>query len=479
MSNETTTSYRWEDGNVITRIDVRQQGNWRAVAYLYANESEEARPQRQEIRSAIRLKGWGTLSDFRDGNYALRITGLRSGAELISVLREQGFITTEPEGKTHTDATIKPRNMGEYIENNTLRSSGILYSIGNAMYIASGLARGKDKGQIGTGLAFGAGDALLATVGGKDDSRQFASLLRKLKTHYALNGVEIPRNASIFVETSNADKSIFERVHDVLHEYVNQIKCFFEVVGAFTYYKAGHDQKNPWKQATAVTFGTGFGASLLIKEKKIDEEKYAQAGPVERLWMKIQSNPLSVGGISGLSNTLFTTIGAINERKQELAKPLGQRTHHYRWDFAIPGVMLFGNVLYAMSKKTTGGDIKTDALVSDVYIVAAQILNKQPEGATREAAIESTAQFLGERPEIRDTHQQIIVRLKKEMQTQRQSPWFESRGLPPYTLVAKKRGKHREDTSEALEAPATVIHSQTVTHLPLQHAAAMAEPARN
>ena len=93
--------------------------------------------------------------------------------------------------------------------------------------------------------------------------------------------------------------------------------------------------------------------------------------------------------------------------------------------------MIGANGTYAISKKTVGGNIDSHEMVSDVYSIAAQILNKQPDD-TREGAIQSTAKFLGERPEIKDNHQEIVIRLRKEMDIQRQNPWFEKVGLPPH-----------------------------------------------
>ena len=471
---ETVTTYRWNEPNsIIRRIDVREQSNGMAVAYLYANPAPELQQERMNIRAAIRLKGWGTLSDHRDGDFSLRVSGLRSGADLITMLQNQGIVTAPARDLVQKADEEKPKSFADLVRANTLRGAGIFYSIGNAIYLTSGILRSKatgkvDTGQISSALLWGAGDALVATVGGRDDSRQLTSLLSKLKKHYTAEGIEIPATASIHVETSTKNKSFGTRIYDFLHEYVNPIKCASEVAAAFGYYKAGKDQGNVWKQRTAVTFGLGFLASLLIPEKKIDEEKYAQAGPVGKLWMWIQSNPLAIGGVSGYSNTIFTTFGAISERKAQRA--LGAAGNKiYRLDFAAPAVMFFGNSLYAVSKKTTGGDIKGDAIVSDAYTVAAQIINKQPEGL-REKAIESTAKFFAERTEIKENHTQVIERLRKEVDIQRQNPWFEPKGLANYTPAPKPHkilraaDAHTTENAASKQADAAIAsHQETPT----------------
>ncbi|MES2984920.1 MAG: hypothetical protein V4735_07030 [Pseudomonadota bacterium] len=472
MKQDSTTTYRWGAGSAIAQVDVRAQHNGHAVAYVYA-DPKVAPETLQTIRAAIRLKGWGTLSDHRNDRFGLRVSGLKDGHELIELLSHQDGIGKPTQEATTADAVEKPKTFIENVKAHSLRGAGIFYSMGNVVYLMSGVLRSReqgkiDHGQIGSSLIWGAGDALVAAIGGRDDSRQLTSLLTKLRNHYDNEGIEIPQNSAIHVETSTKGKTLGNRTYDFLHEYLNPIKCGTEVAAAFGYFNAGKNQGNVWKQRTAVTFGLGFGASLLIKEKKIDADKYEQAGPLGKLWMKIQSNPLSVGGISGYSNTILTTVGALDEGRRfrdpakypTLANAQGKiiaPSKYYKLDFAAPAVMFFGNSLYAISKKNTGGDIKAQAMVSDVYSVAAQIINKQPE-ATREASMESTARFLGERPEIKDTHQEIIARLKAEIAIQRQNPWFEN--LVLHKPAGKARGTHKE----AETAPASQVQRESVQH---------------
>ncbi|MFM9889975.1 MAG: hypothetical protein ACKVOE_04920 [Rickettsiales bacterium] len=446
---ETTTSYQWDAHSLIRRVDVRQQDNGMAVAYLYADPDPALKDKRLDIRAALRLKGLGTLSDHRGGEFGLRVTGLRSGADLIAALQNEGFVTNAPtQQSSHLDKPEQmPATLWGRIKANSLQWSGILATIGNTMSFASGIHRGKvagktDWGQIGQGLAFGVADLPLMIAGSRDDARQLGDFLRRLKTHYEKEGIEIPKTASIYVETSDKGKNFGERAMDFMHRYANQIKCGFEGVAAISTVAAGKNQGSFLKKWAPFVWGPGFIASLLIPEKKIDEEKYAQAGTLGRLWMKVQSNPLVIGGSLGYANVIANYGSAINERKTSLA-PGGDGHRLYRWDFAIPTVMIGANGLYAMSKKTVGGDIKSDAILSDAYTVAAQIINKQPE-ALREKAIESTARFFADRTEIKENHTQVLERLRREIDLQRANPWFEPHGLPNYIPKAQRDGLAHE-----------------------------------
>lgn len=441
--HETSTIYQWpaDTTALVNRIEIVRQKNGRAVAYIHANEDPARKAERLEVRAALRLKGWGTLSDNRENRFVLRVNGFTDNADLLAALNAAGATKGTPQANTRIAEKERPQGPVDAIRTNSLRASGIAYSLGNLVYLASGILRNREKGeshykQIKSAVTWGAGDLLVAAIGGKDDGRQLNSLLTKLKHHYQNEGIDIPVTATIHSETSEKNRSFGSAIYDFAHKYLNQLKCATEVVAAYYYFGAGKEQGNKWKQRTALIFGTGFGASLLIPEKKIDPEQYAAAGTVERLWMKIRSNPLSLGGLSGYSNTILTSYGAFDEgrrfNKPEKYPTLPNPTtgkitppsKYYKLDYAAPAVMFFGNGLYAASKKTTGGDIRTDAMIGDVYSVASQIINKLPE-CERERALESTAKFLGERPEVRDTKEQVRQRLAQTIEIQRQNPWFE------------------------------------------------------
>lgn len=508
---ETTTTYTWPDGGVIKRIDVRMQKNGFAVAYLYADDREEERDARTNIRAALRLKGWGTLSDSRNGEFVLRVAGLRSGDELVDALQRQGFITTSANVQTQ-DAEPEPKGFMANVRSRTLRWSGIIATLGNSLSFAEGVLRKIESnkrrvaagekpegfaGQIKMAAAFEMADLPLALVDEHDNSRQLNLLLKKLAKEYKNNGIEVPNNASIYVETSDKNKSLIERGQDFLHSYANQIKCGLEVVASYYSIQGGREQGNKHKVIAGAIFGPGFLASLLIPEKKIDEDKYAQAGTLSRWWMRIQSNPLSVGGLLGYSNTVATYLSAHDEGQRLIGnRPAKYNTKdgsklepskYYKMDYVIPSVMIGANGLYAASKKTVGGDIKSDAMVQDAYRIASQIINKQP-GELREKAMEITAKFFGERMEIKEHYPEARQRLIQELDSQRQNPWFELQGLSAYTPKPKRSHLHSADTVaqatvelpvqvvSAVESPVTQVTAKDSVHAGhVEHAAELAQ----
>jgi len=426
-------TYRWEQPSLITQIDVREQSKGTAVAYIYATENNPVRlPELQELQELFKNKGWAASSDNRDGKSVLRLTGLTDAQELISLLEEKQKGKTAPyiagtsvitEDAPHTH---EPKGLVNNLRTHSSRLSGMFGMLGNAFYVVSGISRGKDWGQMGTGIAFSAGDVMLAAFGGKDDTRQFKSLLHKLKSHWDKNGIEIAEHSAILAETKPRS-GLGERTYDFLHEHVNKVKALAEVAGGVNYFMAGRKQRlkgepqGIWKQATAIIFSLGFGSTLFIEEKKPDQEKLKNAGFMEKANAYIHEKPLRVGGWSGLSNTLFTTIGAFKERA---ANP---NVHHYRYDLATAGSMFFANNLYAISNKATGGSITNDDLIKDVYGLAAQVLNRIPDDQ-RESAIKTTVDFLGERTELKDTREEVDKLLREEMyRLTHGNPWFQAR----------------------------------------------------
>jgi len=473
----------------VHRIDVREQSDGRAVAYLYADESQDAGATRQQLRTSIRQKGWGTLSDFRDGAYALRISGLSNAQELLDLVAQTQAVTGAP-SVTSQDVQDKPSGIGETIKNNSLRVSAIGYTLGNALYYLSGIPTGNQERKK-MAIAFGVGDAALGVFGGRNDTFQYQSLLTKLQGHFEKTGIEIPKTASIHIETSSRGQSLGTRTASFMHNHINSIKMSAEVLGGFFAFRSGSkafkNQKNLANAAEMLGGAivvAGWSGALLTPEKKRDPEALKDASTVQRFASYVQEKPTRLAGWAGYC---FNLVGGYNF----LTK---RGTAEGKWGLGAIGAMVGSNTLYAMSHKAPGGDIKTDAMVSDVYIVAAQILNKQPE-SLREAAIEATAKFLGERPEIKDSRQEINLKLREQITIQRNSPWFEDFPLPAYTpqpkharvairnegiasnTFAESAAGLPQEASPERALPLPVIQAGQVQHTALQSEPALAERA--
>jgi hypothetical protein len=436
----------WDESSLISKVELREQGKGQMVAYVHAAQhDQEDYPKLFALREAFKGKGWATSSDNHHGKAVLRVTGIANEQQLTDLLKSTSAVQG-PARVSYADvAGQSSKGAVDFVKSNSSRLSGLFYLVGDALMIARGfVVEHKNLAQMGTGISFAVGDIAFLAFGGKDDKRQFKSLLTKLKGHLEKEGVEIPQGTALTAETLAKSGGVLEKTYDFLHEHINPIKISTEILGGYLYQKGGKDPKD--FNADKITAGrvimAGWLAALLIPEKKRDPDKWEQANPLEKAAMFIQEKPLRLAGAAGLIHNGFTIKGALKHRNEGVP--------HYQWDLAAVSSMLVANSLYAICSKSTGGNIKADALVNDVYGIAAQILNRQPE-AVREAAINSTVEFLGERPEIKDTKPQIAQRLRDEIEMQSQNPWFKAirqdKAVSHAEAVNKSRTPHTTQTS--------------------------------
>lgn len=352
----------------------------------------------------------------------MRVTGLQNEQDLTDVLKRFGAVQGHARVTQENVAGQETQGAVDFVKANSLRASGLFYLLGDALFIKSGLVRDKNKklGQMGMGISFAVGDAALMAFGGKDDTRQFHSLLKKLKGDLDSRGIDVPDGTALSYEAAARPDGMLERTYDFLHENINSIKILAEVVGGGFCLKGGLEQKNNHKIASGVVIMTGWAASLLIHEHKRDPEQWKQADGLEKAKLYVQEKPLRLAGWAGLIHNAIYTAGAFAERKKTLGV-----SDYYKWDMAGVATMLVANSLYSICSKSTGGNIRADALVNDVYGIAAQIVNRQPDNV-RDDAINNVVDYLGQRPEIKDTKAEIRARLTEEIEMQSQNPWFKS-----------------------------------------------------
>lgn len=419
-------TYLWEDSSPISRIDVRGNG----VAYIHASNHAEGLP---ELRSQFEEKGWATSPDTRNNDdNALRVSGFDDIREVTDILQTARAVQGEPQ-----IVAVVPdkKSAKDRLKSGTLSAAGKAFLAGDILYGTAGIVR-KDP-LVGFGAFSFVGDTLLMTYGRHDDKRQFASLLRKLEKHYKENGIPVSQNSALSIETAAMQSKQSDKVQDFLRENANPIKLLLGITSGSFMMKAGWgkegdptNMRNPYRIAAGACIVSGYIASLLIKEKKLDPEKYEKAGGLEKTWMRLQARPLQAASYLSLANnSLF--VASIIRKWKERVPDVGALNYLWREagaaDIAGVSAMVVGNLLYSISKKTTGGDIKSTAITDDVYGLAAQVLDNLPE-QSREAAIMQTAEYLGDRAEINDNRKTVEARLRNEVKALRSNPWFITEG---------------------------------------------------
>lgn len=420
----------WDEPAAVHKVELREQGKGNTVAYIHATDQAQGDYSKLvALREEFTRKGWATSSDNHHGKGVLRVTGISDERELTDLLNSSGATKGSARVSQADVAGQDSKGAVDFVKSNSLRASGILYLLGDVLFMtygAKGPGKKLDWGQVGMGTSFAVGDIAILGFGGRDDKRQFKSLLTKLDSHLKQQGVEIPEGAALTAETLAKPGGVLEKTYDFVHEHVNTIKLLAEIAGGASLFKSGmknaEGKVDNFKKASGAVIVTGWLAALLTQEKKPDKEHLKDAGALEKAQAYVQEKPLRLAAASGLVHNAIYTVGALKRRSNEIRE---HGTKSYRYDLAALSSMLVANSMYAICSKSTGGNIKADALVNDVYGLAAQILNRQPE-ATREAAINSTVEFLGQRPEIKDSKKEIAERLREEIKMQSENPWFKS-----------------------------------------------------
>ncbi|HEU5047582.1 MAG TPA: GNAT family N-acetyltransferase [Rickettsiales bacterium] len=341
------------------------------------------------------------------------------------------------------------------LTSNSLRASGIFYLLADVISMTSGFRR-HDKAQIGTGLAFGTGDALLIAFGGKNERRQLDAYIKELKAHLETKGIAIPRESTMGVEDMAKPEGLLENIYDFLQNHFNAVKITLEVIGGISAFKAGLNQKNPRKQAAAAVLIAGWTAAELVREKEIDHEEYRQAGPLKKFFMHIQEKPLRLAGWSGNIANVLGLVGTFEERSK-YRKGLEGGTPHYRWDLVSKAVTFIANSLYSISTKP---DVTTenDALANEIYSFATHIVRQQPE-TIRKGVIEQVAEFIEKEGLIKDTREQAIIRINQALEnTKNVSQLSDKKPIPDIPLQGKRfylSGLAEEDYESLLQIAQT------------------------
>jgi len=415
------TTYTWGDNSIIPQIDVRSDG----VAYIHASKNAQNLP---ELRKLFAEKGWTMLSEMLGNNQpVLQISGFNNADEIVTLLAGTKAVTGSP---SVNQAVPENKKKNLNIKENSLRASGLSYTIGNLLYMAYGfLANNKEFKRIG--YTWNIADVIMFFFGRKDEKIESMLLTNHLNRHFSENGIPVQPEDAINIESlAQQNSGAMAKTKYFVHNQVTAIKSISEVIGGGLMIKDGLKSRKEGAAggtSTMVAGGaliTGFGGAGIIREKKIDPEKYAKANPLQKVWMKIQARPLQLGAISGVINNIFNAVAVFGQHRE--ANRTGERRNYIARGLGV-GALLIANILYFISHKT-GGNIRNSTLIDDIYSKTAQVLEHLDPQA-REIGIKQAAEFLGQRTEIKDTKEEIEANLRREIEELRHNPWFATDGI--------------------------------------------------
>ncbi len=269
----------------------------------------------------------------------------------------------------------------------SLKAAGYSYLVGDAAFIASGIAE-KNPAQIGTGIFWGLGGAAAARYGNPNAEKQLELLCMRLSDHLKQHGVSIPQSQK--TEELTKHHGILDHIESFLYSYPSQMLNAVYAIGASQLIHGnmgklkGHGLTPKLDFATGALVAAGSLAGLLIPEKKPDPNHPPQT-MIDKATAWIQEKPLRVSAGFFWGGNAVLLAGAAN--KMHEAKKHNSGNKGYLWRFLIAACYIFANSMLSLSSKDNANNSTseksghiTDAITEKAtFVIAAQPPHVQEE----------------------------------------------------------------------------------------------------
>ncbi len=334
--------YHWQDSeSLIQEVDIRPLGK-RMEGVVYAPVGADPAHMRK-IATSLRASGLTALADVKDNQYILRVEKLDSPEPLLEALARAGAVKGEPQTEL-TEADNQKKGFVQSFKENTVRSAGYCYLLGDALMMAAGLARMKGlsgearKGgvsELATGALWFVPNVGLVAFGKKNPEKQTGILMRRVKDYLDTQGVDIPAEDQLTIDHLARSDGPVARIMDFFYEHPTEINNAVEAVGGLTMMKAGYNQRpglakegqradpNYYKMAAGLCVFGGMGSSVVLKEKKkplhqqaadareaAGQGDTAHKGFLERKADWFLEKPLRIAGWGAFANNVLNIVGA-------------------------------------------------------------------------------------------------------------------------------------------------------------------------
>ncbi|MDX2113797.1 MAG: hypothetical protein SFW63_08740 [Alphaproteobacteria bacterium] len=321
----------------------------------------------------------------------------------------------------------KPSSAVDRLKDNSLKTAGYGYLIGDAAIIAAGLTDStkKDWGEKGRYAAVGAywalGGLAAARYGNPSAEKELELLSKRLGEYLKKQHIEIPDSPT----TSSLTKpsGVIDTIEDFLYQHPSQALNSIYALGAGQLIYSGikdlgkAENKNAKILArldttSGILIAAGALAGLLIKEKAPDPTH-----PAHSRWEKamawVQEKPLRVSGWLYHANNA-TMLGATYFKHQ--AHP---ESKNYLWRALTAVSYIFANTMLQFSSKQGGTASNVDQDKQTMAALAeksALVIAAQPK-EIQEALIEQISGFLASQHEVSLKAPEIAAILHDKLST--------------------------------------------------------------
>ncbi len=287
------------------------------------------------------------------------------------------------------------------LKDNSLKTAGYGYLVGDAALFASGLMAGRPKEAM-SGLLYTVGGLACARYANPSADKQLSQLSHRLGKYFQEQNVTIPDSPD--TKQLMEPGGMIDHVESFMYKYPSQILNATYAVGGLQLMRSGMQYGKHWDTASGALVAAGGIAGLLLKEKKADPD-HVPHGIIEKTQAWMQEKPLRVSGALYALNNVTLIMSALAERKANPAQK------SYMFKFLTAASYIFANTMLSMSSKDNHGksDASTHAL-EQLSDTAAKVIAAQPP-ELQEALVQHVAGFLSSQPEVHFKAEELAAML--------------------------------------------------------------------
>lgn len=262
MNTLQTTTYRWNHGSTISRIEIEKMPTGKTQARLFAAKGTLEASLAALPRELHKYGFEKPYPEVIEGENCLIIPEAGDASKLFSVLAQKGLIQGDAQVTTNLNGKKKI---------DTLKYSGLVGLVGHAALMARGALRG-DWNQVRQGPAGALVPTILSAYGNGQDTIDFDHMLKEMHGYFLKEGGELPP-----LESMEAKRSLSKTLNHFLSTHSLEVAGSIGLYGAYQGIQSGMKDRNWFRTGAGVVSGIGTAAMFLVPETKQEDERSAGA----------------------------------------------------------------------------------------------------------------------------------------------------------------------------------------------------------
>jgi hypothetical protein len=410
----------------------------REPSALLAAGTNASREKIQSLRKILESDGMLCIPVSHEGQNLLHVTGFKTPEEVLSLIRENGFVSGEPDVTNEVVSTQEKNTNPSFLKRYSLKLAGVLNMIGDVGLLSKGLTGGGAFTAAAGGF-YTMGGANLAIFG---NAKPMHSPVMDRVATFIGSKIENPSLHPGLSELMKGNASIKSKLNNNLKKHTADITLAAYSVGAATMLAQGIKEfreeriKLASKQIdSSQTQGwslIGYGISsltfkllsLIIPEKSPDDAlaNDEPRGVARRCVDWVREKPMRLFGYGSLITDTMLAIRAYQEFKANKALPADiQAKKNYLWTALTAVTYMASDFLAAISSKNKEPSKLSVDEQRSVVALAAETIALQPKEKQDTLASE-IAGYLEAQPEM-SSKGKLGELIRKQMKNMENSPW--------------------------------------------------------